>query len=173
MTGKTHAAVGVVSTAALIMLYPKGFDVSGIRILPIVSLVTAVTGSYLPDIDIQRSALGQRHRIISRMLKHRGATHSLIVPLFIVVLIYAISKYLAVLVPIAILLNSVLFGLLFGWVLHIFADMFNKKGVPLLYPFTRSHFHIASVKTAHWSEGVWLMMYIACVVGVAVMKGAL
>ena len=163
MTGKTHATVGVLSTAALIILHPKGFEVGNIQILPIISLATAALGSYLPDIDIHQSALGRKYRIISKMLKHRGFTHTLVMPLCFLLLMYVVAHYMFPFSMLVIGINSLLFGLMFGWILHIFADMFNKKGVPLLFPITNSRIYVATVKTRHRSEYVWLALYIVCI----------
>ncbi len=169
-TGKTHATVGVATTVALVILNPQGFDLWGAPVLPTISLVTAAVGSYLPDIDIHQSAMGQRHKFISKRLKHRGFTHTLVIPSFFLVFMQAIV-YFMIIVSIATLLNSLLFGLLLGWVLHIFADLFNRKGVPLLYPFTKKHFHIMSIKTGHIGEYLWLAAYLCVLIAITVTNG--
>ena len=54
-------------------------------------------------------------------------------------------------------------GLLIGWVGHIIEDLFNSKGCPILFPLTKKHFSIPildCVKTRHWSEYVWLFIWI-------------
>ncbi len=170
MTGKTHAAVGVATTAAILMLNPQGFELWDMHIIPAISLVTAATGSYLPDIDIHQSTMGQRHKFISKRLKHRGFTHTLVIP----ILLLALMQFITFLLPGAILgdiINSLLFGLDLGWVLHIFADLFNRKGVPLFYPVSKAHVHIAAVKTRHFSEYVWLGLFLICLAGFTMYKG--
>lgn len=67
---------------------------------------------------------------------------------------------------------SLVFGLFFGWTMHIFADWFNGKGIPLV-PGSDKHYHIMSVKTksyndtgllsSNWQEPVWLVCYCAVV----------
>ena len=64
LTGKTHAAAGA-ATALLI-----GTN------LP--QLVLVVAGSLLPDIDHSGSMLGKHIKPVSRRLKHRHLTHSLL-----------------------------------------------------------------------------------------------
>jgi len=69
--------------------------------------------------------------------------------------------------------SSLLFGLFFGWIMHIFADYFNSKGIPLI-PGQRKRFHIMNVKTksyndggllsSNWQEPVWLVCYCAVVI---------
>lgn len=171
MTGKTHAAVGIATTAAIIVLNPRGFDLWGVKILPVISLATAATGSYLPDIDIHQSALGQKHRFISKRLKHRGFTHTLVVPVLILTAMQFVSFFMSHLPTVATLFNSLLFGLVSGWILHIFADLFNRKGVPLLYPFSKSHLHIACVKTRQMSEYAWLFLFLICLTLVTIYRG--
>jgi membrane-bound metal-dependent hydrolase YbcI (DUF457 family) len=54
---------------------------------------------------------------------------------------------------------SIIWGLLCGWLLHIFEDLFNYKGCPILYPLSKAHIHVASFKTRHWSEGIFLLLW--------------
>ena len=103
LTGKTHAAAGA-ATALLI-----GTN------LPQLALVVA--GSLLPDIDHSGSMLGKHIKPISRRLKHRHLTHSL---LFLLAA-HIISPYLGI-----------------GVFTHIFLDMLNPQGVKLFYPNKKS-----------------------------------
>lgn len=171
MTGKTHVAVGVMTTAAIAVLKPKGFDVLGAHVIPVLSILSAVPGSKLPDIDIQQSSMGRRHKFISRMLKHRGFTHTLIIPLVLLAILFILGRYVRLIYIIEAVLGSLVFGILVGWVMHIFADMFNKKGVPLLYPISSGHLHIATVKTRHWTEKAWLGLFTVVVVGITLLLG--
>lgn len=69
-------------------------------------------------------------------------------------------------------LCSLLFGFMFGWIMHIFADLFNKPGVPLI-PGAKN-VHVMSVKTQsfnekgvfsrNWQEPVWLLCYCLIVI---------
>lgn len=63
---------------------------------------------------------------------------------------------------------SMLFGLWFGWMMHIFADFCNGKGVPLL-PGSNNK-HIMSVTTGTWQETLWLVCYLLLVVGATAWK---
>lgn len=51
--------------------------------------------------------------------------------------------------------GSGLLGFWLGWLSHIIADSFNKKGVPWLFPFSSKHYHIATVKTGTKEEEVF------------------
>lgn len=221
MTGKTHVAVGLVTMGCLAVKNPDGIRVAHSMILPTVALITTAAGSYLPDIDLQQSHLGQKYFFISKHLKHRGLTHKwYVIPLIllaltavivalpanvarivnIVLLAMMVLSGLTILLPaikkgnvdLLDLLNllllgsaiatmatdlydsrvacSLVFGLFFGWIMHIFADLFNGKGIPLV-PGSDKHYHIMSVKTksyndtgllsSNWQEPVWLACYCA------------
>ena len=152
LTGKTHVVLGTAAAIALTLKYPQGLNLIGMNISPAIALLTVSAGSYGPDIDIQQSHLGQQHRIISKHLKHRGITHTMFVPA-ILLNVMLLAKDLPFLV-------SFIFGFLLGWLTHIFADLFNKKGVPLLWPFTSKKFHIASFKTRTWHEAVFTVIWL-------------
>ena len=40
---------------------------------------------------------------------------------------------------------SLLFGYVTGWIMHIFADLFNGKGCPILMPLSKSKIHIVDL----------------------------
>lgn len=221
MTGKTHVTVGLVTMGCLAVKYTEGLQVANSTILPAVALITTAAGSYLPDIDIQQSHLGQKYFFISKHLKHRGLTHywycipvillaltllMSVLPLKaariinIVLLAIMAGTVLSIVLPaikkgnvdlidlfnslllgsgIVTMLNdlydskvacSLIFGLFFGWIMHIFADLFNGKGIPLV-PGSNKHYHIMNVKTksyndtgilsSNWQEPVWLLCYCA------------
>lgn len=83
-------------------------------------------------------------------------THTLIFPLLVGMACYFAS--IAFGSEAATLLVNILFPFMFGWVIHILADMCNKKGVPILWPFLRKRIHIATFKTGTWNEGVFLFL---------------
>lgn len=166
MTGKTHVVCSVAAFAAISLPYIKGMDVLGTIINPAVAFVPVALGAWMPDMDIQQSRLGSKLQIFSKHLKHRGFTHTLVIPLILLLvsltmnnplttgivilfvgwlawLIYGMKKGLllaSMLLALALLLpnvgSSILFGLMFGWLFHIIEDMFNSKGCPILWPLT-------------------------------------
>lgn len=99
MTGKTHLTAGLVTALAL-----------GVNI-PQMALIAV--GSMLPDIDHAGSTFGKMIKPLSRRLRHRGFTHSLL----FLVLMTLISPYIGI-----------------GILTHIALDLLNPKGVELLYP---------------------------------------
>lgn len=219
MQGKTHMTVGVVTMACCAVLYPEGITIHNQDVLFTIAGVTAAVGSYLPDIDIEQSKLGQKYHFISKHLKHRGFTHTLVIPIILLLLLISVValplqalKYLnylilalcilgiiKIVIPIAkygkadiydivhalcmgyaaitlvndvtttIVLASALFGLWFGWIMHMVADLCNGKGIPLLPGM--NHVHIMSVTTGTWQEAVWLVCYLVIVIGLTYWKG--
>lgn len=221
MTGKTHVTVGLVTMGCVAYALPDGFTINGAVIAPTIALITTAVGSYLPDIDLPQSHLGQKYHFISKHLRHRGLTHMwFVIPLVLFALlstfllipqdimrwvniallvIFALSCAGIVLPALkkgnidlydalhgglmvsaaAMLLSdlydakvicSLVFGLMFGWLMHIFADLFNKPGVPII---PGKNIHFMSVKTKsfqekgilsrNWQEPVWLACYVAVV----------
>lgn len=157
MTGKTHVACG--TTALLVLNLNQSLYVPYVpnRVLYAVGLATVGLGSLLPDIDIPDSKLGHMVPLISKHLTHRGITHTLLFPL--------ILFYGTILCMNNMIIGGLLFGLFFGWIFHIFADLFNRKGVPLLWPLMTQHFHVATVKTRSVGERIFLVIW--CVVCLA------
>ena len=124
MTGKIHVTVGTVSLAFLAAKYPTGFVAFGTTVYPMIGLISAAAGSYAPDIDMQRTHAGQKHKTISKVVNnvgggHRGVTHTLLVPAIVGVLIYFTSSYLSSIPLLASFLMSILFGFEFGYVMHL------------------------------------------------------
>jgi inner membrane protein len=152
MTGKTHVACGTTLMIALVTAYPSEITVMGVTLTTAVGLATVSVGSYLPDIDIPQSSLGKKHKFISKMLTHRGITHTLLGP----AILFAGMYYLAV-IPV---LSSLIFGLFVGWVSHLMADICNKKGIPLFWPIFHKKIHIATFKTGTWQEGIFLLLWV-------------
>lgn len=172
MRGHTHVAVGVSAMAILTAKYGTQMTFLDVSISLPIAMLTAATGSLLPDIDLPMSKMGSKHPFISKHLKHRGITHTLLVPA-ILTFIMTISMNYIQYQFIGLMLNSLLFGLIFGWTMHIFADLFNRKGVPIFWPITKHHFHIATVTTGTWQESAWLLCYFITTLGLVYWKGIL
>lgn len=87
-----------------------------------------------------------------KYLKHRGATHALIVTL--IVLGFALSLFQ--------LANSLVVGIGLGMAFHLLADWFNKKGVPLLWPISNKHFHcpFITIKTGSKQEVLFMIVWV-------------
>lgn len=103
MTGRTHLVAGI--TTALLLMAPA----------PQAALICF--GSLLPDIDHGGSKLGHLVKPLSKILKHRGFTHSLL----FCAICTLINPYLGI-----------------GVLTHIFLDFLNPKGEELFWPFKAS-----------------------------------
>lgn len=209
MTGKTHVICSVSAFAAFTIVHPGTIEVFGAEVQPWLALPGVAVGAFLPDIDIHQSRLGQKFKIISGMLGHRGITHTLLVPAILLLtlttlksrtaniimslvlgylvgvlfdkrrskrkggLVFTIRNWVSSLRGLIIGLilftltmmgvgiwASCAFGLATGWLLHIFEDLFNSKGCPILWPVTKSHFHVMSIKTRHWTESIFLLLWL-------------
>lgn len=78
--------------------------------------------SVLPDLDTPKSFVGRRLPITSRLLSHRGFTHSLICLFMLYIsIVYFCNEEIALYAS-------------FGWGSHIVLDIFNPTGVQLFWP---------------------------------------
>lgn len=145
MMGKTHISAGMI-TAIGMATTPFG---QGEPLLAVLSLVTL--GAILPDIDLPESTIGRRLFFISipinRLAGHRGITHSLL--------------------PYALLLTALYFftptiwfycGVLLcaGVLSHLFLDMLNPRGIPILYPY-KKQFRILKIRTGGRMENIFAL----------------
>ncbi|WP_418055079.1 metal-dependent hydrolase [Pseudoflavonifractor phocaeensis] len=143
MTYRTHILGGVAAAAIITTVSARGC----LEFLPPLStpavfgsFVAAMIGSILPDIDQPTSMVGKTLPIISRLMRgafgHRGFCHSLL----FLALIYGITMTL---------FSSMKFYALvlcLGAGSHLLFDMFNRPGIPLLWPL-KIQFRLAKIKT--------------------------
>jgi inner membrane protein len=104
------------------------------------SFVSAMIGSALPDIDQPTSTVGKTLPVVSRLMcgafGHRGFCHS---ALFLALFYWLVAAVLPS-------MKFYAFMLCLGAASHLFFDMFNRPGVPLLWPF-KIRFRLAKIKT--------------------------
>lgn len=176
MQGKVHVAIGVATTAALCIQYPNGFDLGGVTVLPYVALLSASAGSYAPDIDMGTTHAGKKHKVASKVVNkvgggHRGITHTLLFPILIYLLMLFTNNYLAGFSGLASLVVSILFGFELGWVMHIFADLFNGKGCPIFWPIMKSKVHIMDLPSS--GLGAWCFAIVYTGILICILYGGL
>lgn len=161
MTGKTHAICGTIAMLAITATHFSGFQLDGYTYLPAIGLISVAAGSYAPDIDLHSSKMGHQHKFISKHLTHRGMTHTLLIPILLLVGMLVIASFKIPVLP------DLILGFNVGWVVHILADLCNRKGVPLLWPLYKKKVHIATFLTSSWQEYVFIFLWsgvnIACV----------
>ena len=113
--------VGEVPTEALTDTPPIIFAASGLA---------TMLGSLLPDIDCRTSYLGRRLPFISGLFpKHRGITHSIGHFLIVSAILMAVGMF----APIPKIASFAIYGLLYGYLTHLFLDLFSKEGIPLFW----------------------------------------
>jgi len=98
--------------------------------------------SLLPDIDTPNSSLGRKHHFISAMSKHRGAFHSIWVPLIAFVLSYIYP-----------LLRAPLIAITIGYGAHLLSDTLTKEGIMPFAPFSKKRI-AGPLKTGHFFETI-------------------
>lgn len=147
MEYKTHIAGGAVAgVVAMTATALQTIDVIAppIYFYPFI-FGAAILGSLTPDIDLRKSKAGQKtgpaSTVIQMLWGHRTLFHA---PLLYFGLFFILKNSVSI-------AQSILFAFISGAISHIFLDMLNAKGVPLLYPFG-GHFHIAKVRNGSLTE---------------------
>lgn len=176
MMGKTHRLGGLVSAVTVSCI--TGYllpDKINLAVPTINGLKEGITqwgvfvayigcsevGSLVLDIDKKGSTISNRHKIISFFVRlfcsHRGFTHSLLaLSLFTGILYFPVLYYCPVLLP-------AVYGLSIGYTSHIFLDMLNPDGCPLLYPI-RKKVSLCKIETGSFVERLFNVFQIGILV---------
>ena len=109
MKGTTHLLIGMF----LGLILPSEYR--------LFTLSFTIIGSLLPDIDTSSSISHQTIRL--SLLRHRGITHSLWIPLILFLMLIQYSS-----------LSFIILPFLFGILSHIFLDGITPSGIRLFYP---------------------------------------
>lgn len=147
MNGTVHTIIGVSTGTAVVLAASDKIPCLQMNMLAPSAFIFATTlGSIVPDFDLPGRPLG--------FLGHRGITHTLLVP--------ALCLVLAKLIPnnaVLCIISAFLYGFAFAWLLHIVADLFQKKGVPLFWPFVslKKHVHICNMPVKY--DKLFLIVY--------------
>lgn len=140
--------VGIATSKYIVPTIPLTGTINEIFIVGAV-ICGALFGSLLPDIDHPKSYIGRRLRItsfiVSKTFGHRGIVHTPVVVFAFTTFLYFLTMQLNGMMQDISL--SLIVGLGAGMLSHLLLDMMNKRGIPLLYPFTSKTFHIAKFKT--------------------------
>ncbi len=124
MMARSHVAVGLASwIVAAPLLHLSALDP--------VELGLAVAGALLPDIDHPQSWVGRRSRpvstLVSRVLGHRGVTHSALAVAALVALLMQRGYS-----------RDITAALAVGYLSHLAADLLTPRGLRLAWPLRRT-----------------------------------
>ncbi|RAX57626.1 hypothetical protein CCZ01_05665 [Helicobacter monodelphidis] len=132
MVAKTHISFALCVVSVPIFITTKIANITFFDSKELILLLGGVAiGSLLPDIDEPQSKIGRQTLFISHLIHkifgHRGATHTLLFPLVIGVILYPLFLALHFdMLP--------LLGIVIGSYLHIAGDMLTKSGCPIYLP---------------------------------------
>lgn len=166
MRGKVHFISGLVvgvTTAA--------FTFSGSVTGVLASIGASAVGSLIPDIDLPNSTIGKKVKpisiIINKMFGHRTITHA---PIWIIPLLI-LHKFMpniahGLSANTITLLQHTIVGYVAGFVCHLLGDMFTVGGIPLLYPFKRTRFHLTNIESGKHDAILSVIVTAICIIAV-------
>lgn len=166
LTGKTHFAFGCTTAFLLLKYFNIEFNTSNLDAISLILLSTGVS-SLAPDIDQKQSSIGDvvpivddiivksskvvtkfKIRFLQGTLSHRGITHCLLLPIVLSFFYYKLNYPLCFI------------GLIAGYLSHLFADMLNPGGIPILFPITSKRINLLRIVTgSKWESFVWYIVW--------------
>lgn len=189
MNGKTHQLIGFTSSLAFATVMYSTNNGS----LPICATVIAGSclGSYIPDMDHPGSTLGRKIGIISHPINllsklfasihkktkgkislklseifaHRGIFHAPIFWCVIMGLLFWKLPFLTNITTVHNAILGILTGISIGIGMHLFADMFNPTGIPILMPIYNKKLSLGKIVTGskkEWAVLVLCLLVIVC-----------
>ena len=144
MNGAVHTIIGISSgLIGSVLLYDKIPHMTDTALAPALFMVGTSLGAVAPDIDLHQKTNG--------LFTHRGFTHTLVVPMLSLALLFlpGVSE-----LPI----HTFIYGWVWGYLTHIFADMWQSAGVPIMWPLYGKHVHICSMPVKY--DKIWVFFYI-------------
>ena len=146
--------------------------VGSLSVIPMVALFGSMIGSVAPDFDTKPMHYSQGKKGIAKAGAkvatkvvnkatggHRGITHTLLFPAIFVALMFFVSTSFEGMPAFCRLVNSFVFGIFSGWMLHIIVDAFNGKGVPILWPLSKNKIHVCDWPSVGFMAYVFLVPY--------------
>lgn len=135
MTYQSHlawAAGAAISSWAYVKGVPSTLDQA---VLFSILVASALIGGLLPDIDHPQSWLGRRIPILPRVLYkttgHRGATHSFIALVSVVIGSWYLVLQVSYVYAHA---ETTAAGVLIGYGSHLVGDFISNRGIPIFWP---------------------------------------
>ena len=142
---------GMTHTGLILLLMTAIFKLCGY-------LYDSTWGIWVEDLMIMFILTGGLN--VSMKTKLTANLTALLVQLFMLVFLSIYSP-----MWINIILCSLVFGFLLSYGSHEFADMHNRKGIPIAYPICRRKIYVAAFATGTWEEYLFLGIYIFVIVG--------
>lgn len=138
MVGKTHLCAGLCAGTAFALWADLPLVQTGI------AAAAGMLGGVIPDLDHRKSKVTQTAGLFgffsSRLFKHRGILHTPVVyAVLTAVLTLSLGEHPMV--------HAAIFGALAGELSHLFLDMLNPSGIPLLWPLTRKRISLLPIQT--------------------------
>ena len=184
MNRPVHIATGISLYAIVAVAQKENINIGGVEIYSTVGVLGTLIGSIAPDWDLKSMHFTRGKKGIARgvaKLKtkavnsvtggHRGITHTLLIPAIVTYVEYLLIP-LTLSIPILFNIGySVLFGAIVGYLLHLYADLYNGKGVPILWPIIKKKISIADLPSEGIVPWIWLILHVVALIGFYVMKG--
>lgn len=166
MRGKAHLISGL-STGIATAVFTFSGSAGGV----FATIGASAIGSLIPDIDLPNSTIGKKVKpisfVINKMFGHRTITHApiWIIPLLI---LYKFMPNIAhgLSANTITLLQHTIVGYVAGFICHLFGDMLTVGGIPLLYPFKRSRFHLTNIESGKHDIILSVIAAIICIIAV-------
>ncbi|MEA3378021.1 MAG: metal-dependent hydrolase [Nanoarchaeota archaeon] len=144
MMFQTHLIFSILCSFTLLKFYEINH--------PIIFCLTFIFFGLIPDMDMPKSKLGKKHKIISNILHilfgHRGFIHTIFPAIFF----FAIFYYYGF---IEIAIASIL-----GYLGHLLLDILTPYGLKVFYPFSKVNFR-GFVKTGGFIEYIIQLLLVA------------
>lgn len=138
MVGKTHLCAGLCAGTAFALWSNLPLEQAGI------AAAAGLIGGVIPDLDHRKSKVTQKTGLFgffsSHLFKHRGVLHT---PIIYIIL----STILTMSFVHNPLIHAAIFGAFVGELSHLFLDMLNPSGIPLLWPITRKRISLLPIQT--------------------------
>ena len=142
MNGKSHQTIGHVTLVSFAVATFPSTELFDITIYPAVGLCLAAVGSKIADADMSQSEYGHKYPIVAKIFTHRGMTHTSIAVLLQLMLLKATGVTPNAVIQI---IQSAFFGFILGYWMHLFADLHNGQGIPLLFPLIRKKISLMDI----------------------------
>ena len=115
MRASTHIIFALLLSILFLSIY-KNFN-------PIIFIIITLTFSILPDIDYDKSKIGNNSLswLLYHLFGHRQLIHSMLIPIMLFFMFFKFSITIA-------------FAILLGYTSHLALDSLNKSGLKPLFP---------------------------------------